>query len=89
MAGPEPCKYVDVKNSIDPKKYRSRKKTPESFEKMAKRMGAKIRSQKDGSDDILHILYLEKLLYEIKVKFIEKLIKGAGRPNEIEFINIH
>ena len=87
--GPEPYKYVDVKNPIDPRKYPSSKKKPESFNKMATRMGAKIRKQKGGSNDVLHIVDLEKLPSEIKAKFIEKVIEGAVRPNGIEFININ
>lgn len=87
--GPEPYKYVDVKNPIDPRKYPSSKKKPESFNKMATRMGAKIRKQKGGSNDVLHIVDLEKLPSEIKAKFLEKVIGGAVRPNGIEFININ
>lgn len=52
-------------------------------------MGAKIRKQKGGSNDVLHIVDLEKLPSEIKAKFLEKVRGGAVRPNGIEFININ
>lgn len=84
--GPGPYKYVDVKNPIDPRKYSSAKK-PESFNKIAKRMGEKIRKQKGGSNNVLHIVDLEKLPSEIKANFTQKVIESAGRPNGIEFIN--
>jgi len=85
--GPGPYKYVDVKNPIDPRKYSSAKKKPESFNKIAKRIGEKIRKQKGGSNDVLHIVDLEKLPSEIKANFTQKVIESAGRPNGIEFIN--
>ena len=85
--GPGPYKYVDVKNLIDPRKYSSAKKKPESFNKIAKRIGEKIRKQKGGSNDVLHIVDLEKLPPEIKANFTQKVIESAGRPNGIEFIN--
>ena len=80
-------KYVDVKNPIDPRKYSSSKKKPESFNKIAKRIGEKIRKQKGRSNDVLHIVDLEKLPSEIKANFTQKVIESAGIPNGIEFIN--
>ena len=49
--GPGPYKSGDVKNPIDPRKYSSAKKKPESFNKIAKQIGEKIRKQKGGSND--------------------------------------
>ena len=85
--GPGPYKSGDVKNPIDPRKYSSAKKKPESFNKIAKQIGEKIRKQKGGSNDVLHIVDLEKLPSEIKANFTQKVIESAGIPNGIEFIN--
>ena len=85
--GPGSYKYVDVKNPIDPRKFPPAKEKPESFNKMAKRIGEKITKQKGGSDKVLHIVDLEQIPSEIKENITKKIIEGAGSPKDIKFIN--
>ena len=80
-------KYVDVKNPIDPRKFPPAKEKPESFNKMAKRIGEKIRKQKGGSDEVLHIVDLDQIPSEVKENITKKIIEGAGSPKHIKFIN--
>jgi hypothetical protein len=76
-----------VKNPIDPRRFPPAKKKPESFNKMAKRIGEKIRQQKGGSNKVLHIVDLEQIPSEVKEDFTKKIIEGAGSPRDIKFIN--
>ena len=85
--GPGSYKYVDVKNPIDPRKFPTAKKKPESFNKMATRIGEKITKQKGGSDKVLHIVDLEQIPSEVKENITKKIIEGAGSPKDIKFIN--
>lgn len=85
--GPGSYNYVDVKNPIDPRKFAPAKKKPESFNKMAKRIGEKITKQKGGSDKVLHIVDLEQIPSEVKESITKKVIEGAGSPKDIKFIN--
>ena len=85
--GPGSYKYVDVKNPIDPRKFPPAKEKPESFNKMAKRIGEKITKQKGGSDNVLHIVDLEQIPPEVKENITKKIIEGAGSPKDIKFIN--
>ena len=85
--GPGSYNYVDVKNPIDPRKFPPAKKKPESFNKMAKRIGEKITKQKGGSDKVLHIVDLEQIPSEVKESITKKVIEGAGSPKDIKFIN--
>ena len=50
-------------------------------------MGEKIRKQKGGSDNVLHIVNLEEIPFELKKKIINKILEGAGSPKAIKFIN--
>ena len=81
--GPGSYKYVDVKNPIDPRKFPPAKKKPESFDKMAKRIGEKITKQKGSSDKVLHIVDLEQIPPEVKENITKKVIEGAGSPKDI------
>ena len=85
--GPGSYNYVDVKNPIDPGRFPPAKKKPESFNKMAKRIGEKITKQKGGSDKVLHIVDLEQIPSEVKENITKKIIEGAGSPKDIKFIN--
>jgi hypothetical protein len=85
--GPAPYKFIDEKNPIDISKFSPPNKTLESFNKMAKKMGEKITKQKGGSNDVLHIVDLEKLPSEMKANFTQKVTESAGSANGIEFIN--
>jgi hypothetical protein len=69
-------KYVDVKKQIDPRKFPPAKEKPESFNKMAKRIGEKITKQKGGSDKVLHIVDLEQIPSEVKENIKKKLSKA-------------
>lgn len=73
--GPGSYNYVDVKNPIDPRKFPPAKKKPESFNKMAKRIGVKITKQKDSSDQVLHIVDLEQIPSEVKENIKKNLSK--------------
>ena len=73
-------KYVDVKNLIDPRKFPPAKKKPESFNKMAKRIGEKITKQKGDSDKVLHIVNLEQIPFEVKENITKKIIEVGESP---------
>ena len=83
--GPGPYKYVDVKNPIDPRKFPSAKKQPESFDKMAKRIGENIKNQKGGSDGVLHVADLEQISSQVK-KMLEKKLSKALEARKIFYL---
>lgn len=87
VSGPGNYKFVDVKNPIDPSTFPTTKEKTETVIEMAKRMGKKIARQKGGSDDVLHIVDMEKFPSDKKTEFIQGLIEGAGGPDHINFIN--
>lgn len=87
--GPEPFRNVDVKNPIDPKEFPPAKKKPESIGKLGKRMGNKIIEQKEknGYENVLHIVDLKKMPAELKEKLKNVIIETAGSSEGITFIN--
>jgi hypothetical protein len=77
VKGPPPYKWADVKTPVN----------RGNLTTQAEGIGEKIVLQKAGAGDVLHVIDLKNIPIAEKASFKANVIKAAGSPNGIVFIN--